>query len=234
MLCSAPAAVDAAAQAVHAPKRSKGQSLRALYVRGTVSCGECFKPRAVYGATAPSTLQKARTWPSTSAAGTAAAPAAALSSDASSGSDADANDVSLSSASDSQMSGIAVDNHELELNASLLDSVGPGAATADGPSTARSSEAAAETHPPTSVAAAPAAAGARHPRKGTTRAQVRMELQLRDARGPAAEGAAATDSGAPAARSAETCPLRKQSRAFVPHKLEHDKLGEACGNNQYM
>ena len=53
------AAVDTAAQAAHAPKRSKGQSLRALYVRGAVTCGECFKPRAVYGATSTSTLQKA-------------------------------------------------------------------------------------------------------------------------------------------------------------------------------
>ena len=75
---------------------------------------ECFKPRAVYGATAPSTLQKACTWPNTSAAGTAAAAAAAaLSSDASSGLDADADDVSLSYASDSQMSGVAADNNEL-------------------------------------------------------------------------------------------------------------------------
>ena len=77
-----PATVEAAAQAAHATKRSKGQSLHALYVRGTVTCGACFKPRAVYGATTPSTLQKARTWPSTSAADTAAGPAAALSSDA--------------------------------------------------------------------------------------------------------------------------------------------------------
>ena len=69
------------------------------------------------------------------------------------------------------MSGVAVDNNELELDASLLDSVGPGAATADGLSTARSPEDAAETHPPTSVAAAPAAAGAGHPRKRALRTE---------------------------------------------------------------
>ena len=227
---TSPAAVDAAAQAVHPPKRSKGQSLRALYVRGTVTCGECFKPRAVYGATAPRTLQKARTWRSTSAAGTAAAAAAALSSDASSGSDADAENISLSSDSDSQMSSVAADHNELELDASLLDSVGPGAATADGPSTARSPEAAAETHSLASAAAVPAA---RHPCKRTARAQARMDLQLHDAPEPAAEGAASTDSGAPAARSAETCQPRKQSRAFGAGKFVYAELGEACGNDQY-
>ena len=53
-------------------------------------------------------------------------------------------------------------------------------------------------------------------RKRTTRAQARMDLQLRNAPGPAAEWAAATDSGAPAACTAETCPPLKQSRAFGP------------------
>ena len=60
-----------------------------------------------------------------------------------------------------------------------------------------------------------------------------MDLQLRDAPGPAAEGAAATEAGAPAARSAETCPPRKQSRAFGPRKFVYDELGQACGNYQY-
>ena len=80
---------------------------------------------------------------------------------------------------------------------------------------------------------APAAAAARHPRKRTTRVRARMDLQLRDAPRPAAEGAAATDSGAPAARSVETRPPRKQSRAFDPGKFVYDELGEDCGNDQY-
>ena len=65
---------------------------------------------------------------------------------------------SLSTDSDAQMSGVAADNEEVELDALLLDSVGPGAATADGPSKARSPAAAALTHPQTSAAAAQAAA----------------------------------------------------------------------------
>ena len=60
-----------------------------------------------------------------------------------------------------------------------------------------------------------------------------MDLQLRNALGPAAEGAAATESDAPAARSAETCSPRKQSHAFGPGKFVYDELGEACDNNQY-
>ena len=36
---TSPAAVDVAAQAAHVPKCSKGLSLRALYVRGTATCG---------------------------------------------------------------------------------------------------------------------------------------------------------------------------------------------------
>ena len=48
------------------------------------------------------------------------------------------------------------------------------------------------------------------------------------------EGAAATDSGAPAASSAETRPPRKQSHAFGPGKFACYELGEACGNDQYM
>ena len=39
---------------------------------------------------------------------------------------------------------------------------------------------------------------------------------------------------APSARSAETCPPRKQqSHAFGPGKFVYDELGEACGNDQY-
>ena len=77
------------------------------------------------------------------------------------------------------MSGVAADNEEVELDVLLLDSVGPGAATADGPSKARSPAATALTHPQTSAAAAQAAAPAQQPGKRTTRAQVRMDLQLR-------------------------------------------------------
>ena len=66
---------------------------------------------------------------------------------------------------------------------------------------------------------------------------MRMDLQLcsdaPDAPDAAAEGAATTDSGAPAARSAETDPARKQSGAVGPGKLVYDELGEACGNDQY-